>query len=598
MNKSLEYLKNYILAQNISKEKRDHLLSHLSNLENDPPSSGDIKEKATKSEQNNVTFASQKRQISNKKTAQLERQERDEAAMFKEKLLANISHELRTPLNAIVGMGHLLKNTTLDNRQQEFVHVINTGAENLLFIINDLLELSKLKANKIVIHAKPFSTEKLLSDLYSVIWFRARQKNIKIVFEKKDNIPQYIIGDYNRVYQILLNLLNNGIKFSHEGAVTLQVNAVNQTSEKVYLNFIIKDTGIGIAEDKLENIFESFTQAHDNRGTVYQGTGSGLNIVKYLVEIMGGSISAKSKLNKGTEMNILMPYEIPTKTVLDAYLSLQVSSSVGNLKGKKILYIEDNDANVLYLKNMLADEPIEFDIAMDFTVARQCLNKKKYDCILSDVKLPDGNGIDFMEMVRKSTSAINRKTPVIVITAGATITEREKAKRIGLEGYISKPFTPDTLFGELDKVLTLNANLTTLKDFAAYQENKPDDSTYLAHLNKVMKGNKKAMVEMLDILLKQLPDSTSKIDKAVQVQDWQRVHFEAHKVKSTIGIVGLDRLHKLILQINENTRERKELHIVPVLFDDFKKQGTIAIERLIVERKKLAKGTTKKRKRK
>ena len=596
MNKSLEYLKNYILAQNISKEKRDNLLSHLSNLENEPPSSGDIKEKITKIEQNNVTFASQKRQISNKKTAQLERQERDEAATLKEKLLANISHELRTPLNAIVGMGHLLKNTTLDNRQEEFVHVINTGAENLLFIINDLLELSKLKANKIVIHAKPFSTEKLLSDLYSVIWFRARQKNIKIVFEKKDNIPQYIIGDYNRVYQILLNLLNNGIKFSHEGVVTLQVNAVRQTSEKIYLNFIIKDTGIGIAEDKLENIFESFTQAHDNRGIVYQGTGSGLNIVKYLVEMMGGIISAKSKLNEGTEMNILMPYEIPTKTVLDAYLSLQVSSSVGNLKGKKILYIEDNDANVLYLKNMLADEPIEFDIAMDFTVARQCLNKKKYDCILSDVKLPDGNGIDFMEMIRKSTSAINRKTPVIVITAGATITEREKAKRIGLEGYISKPFTPDTLFGELDKVLTLNSNLTTLKDFAAYQENKPDDSTYLAHLNKVMKGNKKAMVEMLDILLKQLPDSTAKIDKAVHIQDWQRVHFEAHKVKSTIGIVGLDRLHKLILQINENTRERKELNIVPVLFDDFKKQVTIAIERLIVERKKLAKGTAKRRK--
>ncbi len=597
MNKSLEYLQNYILAQNISKEKRNILLFHLSNLGIATDLTTNSKEKRTEIEQNNVTFVPQRGHFSNKKAEQLERQELDEGAMFKEKLLANISHELRTPLNAIVGMGHLLKNTALDNRQQEFVHVINTGAENLLFIINDLLELSKLKANKIVIHAKPFSTEKLLSDLYSVIWFRARQKNIKIVFEKGDNIPQYIIGDYNRIYQILLNLLNNGIKFSHEGTISLSLNFTSQTNEKVYLNFVVKDTGIGIAEDKLENIFESFTQAHDNRGIVYQGTGSGLHIVKYLVEMMGGSISAKSELKKGTEMNILMPYEIPTETVLDAYLSLQVSSSVGNLKGKKILYIEDNDANVLYLKNMLADEPIEFDIAMDFTVASQCLNRKKYDCILSDVKLPDGNGIDFMETVRKNTKAINQKTPVIVITAGATLTEREKAKKIGLEGYISKPFTPDTLFGELDKVLTLNANLTTLKDFAAYQENKPDNSTYLAHLNKVMKGNKQAMVEMLDILLKQLPDSTAKIGKAVKVQDWQQVHFEAHKVKSTIGIVGLDRLHKLILQINENTRERKDLKLVPSLFDNFKKQGDIAIERLITERKKLAKGTKKKRNR-
>lgn len=585
VNSNLGKLINLIRAKELESTTTETLLSIVSQIEQEV-----LAEKQTQNQQ----IARYKNTISDLQNI-IQKQQNEflssNHVLIKEKLLANISHEFRTPLNAIVGMTHLLQNTTLDYKQQHFLDVTKTAADNLILMINDLLELSSINEKSIHLQLQPFSIEKLFTELYSIVWFKAKQKQLDLTFNISNELPEYLNGDNTRLHQILMNLLTNAIKFTHKGKVVLDVKAISKKNKTVYIEVKVTDTGIGIAKDKLPNLFETFTRLHDNKKEVYVGLGSGLNIVKQLVDKMDGQISVQSELNKGTSFSILIPFQISNTKEVKEHISQQKFSIEKILKSKEILYIEDNHANILYVKNMLSSKLKRFDAAEDFIAATQLLNNRVYDCILSDVKLPEGSGIDYIEQLRNNQTAINQTTPVIVVTAGATKSEYEKAQAIGVEAYINKPFSPDTLFKELQQIFTKKDDIQSLLAF--YPHPKPKKSKesedYLKHLHKVMNGNKKAMMEMIDIFLKQLPDSIRKMEIAVEKKDWHRVHFEAHKVKSTIGIIGLTKLQKTILTINESTRERKNLNQVPLLFEQFKKQGEIEVKKLIIERKKISK---------
>jgi signal transduction histidine kinase/CheY-like chemotaxis protein/HPt (histidine-containing phosphotransfer) domain-containing protein len=596
VKKSIEYFKQFILSQNLSRAKTKEFLQHIKVIEEAKFKSHENYNTSLQEKEVSITaFNGTVKELEEKNELVKLQQNQQEDAIFKEKFLANISHELRTPLNAITGMGHLLETTSLDEQQQEFVNVIKTGADNLLILINDLLELSSLRERAIEIQERPFSIDKLLTDLYRMVWFKTNEKQLRLTVKNKEKLPDYLLGDGSRLHQILMKLLSNATKFTSKGEISLEIKVLQQASQSIFLQFIVADTGIGIAPNKIKHIFDSFTKGHESEDEkkIYAGTGTGLSIVKYLAQIMDGNISVQSQLGKGSQFTLIIPFKIPEKEAVNQYLDQQKIVAVGGWQGKKILYIEDNDANIFYLKNMLDGYPIKLDIAEDLSQSQALLTKKTYDCILSDVKLPDGNGIDFISELRKNTKTLNNRTPVIVITAGATDSERYKAQQIGIEGYISKPFTPDTLFGELNRIFQAKSNLASLLNFykKPVKEKEKTNQTSLPHLNKIMNGNKKAMVEMIDIFLKQLPDTTKKIEDLLQKKDWKKVHFEAHKLKSTIGIIGLEELHKLILNINEYTRELKNLHLVVPLFRDFEKQAAIDIERIKTERKRLTRGS-------
>lgn len=596
MKKSIEYFKQFILSQNLSSRATEELLQHINVIEKGN----------TKSHENcNASLQKQEKLVAalNRTVKELEvknkliklQQNLEDDAIFKEKLLTNVSHELRTPLNAILGMGHLLETTALDGRQQEFVNVIKTGANSLSMLINDLLELSSLRERAIKTQERPFSIDKLLADLHRMIWFKANEQQLRLIVKNTEKLPDYLLGDASRLHQILMKLLSNAAKFTPKGEISLEVKKLNEKPDSIFLQFIITDTGIGIAPDKIRHIFDSFTKGHDSNEEkkVYEGTGAGLSIVKYLIEMMDGNISVKSKLGKGSQFTLVIPFRIPEQEVITEYLKQQKIVAVGSWKGKKMLYIEDNQANIFYLKNMLDSYSLELDIAENLAESKALLSKKNYDCILSDVKLPDGNGIDFISELRKNNNILNNNTPVIVITAGATDAERHKAQSIGIEGYISKPFNPDTLFGELNRLFQAKNNLTSLSNFYKKPTKKKRNRASLPHLHKVMGGNKKAMVEMIDIFLKQLPESITKMNILLQSKNWKKIHFEAHKLKSTIGIIGLEELHQLILTINEYTRESKKLHLVPQLFKDFEARIKIDLEIVETERKRLTRGRKK-----
>ncbi|MFK7903679.1 MAG: ATP-binding protein, partial [Chitinophagales bacterium] len=474
------------------------------------------------------------------KSLALERQKQllEEESKFKEQLFANVSHELRTPLNGILGMSYLLEETTLESTQKNYVDVIKSSADNLLVIINDLLNLSKINAGQIQINSEPFSTKKFYSDLHGLLNIKAKEKNLDLNFYVSPNIPQFLLGDRTRLYQVLLNLLNNAIKFTHYGSITLSTSIDSFAVDSVHLKFEVIDTGIGIPEEKVDSIFESFTQVHNSHDFMYEGTGLGLNIVKQLLSLMHGKIEVQSELNIGTTFTIEIPFQIPSDSLIQQYHEQQTRLSIPrSWLSKKIIYIEDNKANLLYARNMFANWNIQIDTAEDLKEGGEKLALTKYDCILSDVKLPDGNGLDFIKALRKDLNSFNQNTPVIVLTAGANDKDESISKQLNIISYIGKPFPPATIIKSLNLVFATNisrANLSTQQANIVTIKPPEKEEEYLAHLRKLMNNNNKNMVEMINIFLKQVPKTLKGMEVGIQSADCDKVHFEAHKIKSSV----------------------------------------------------------------
>ncbi|MGB1243635.1 MAG: ATP-binding protein, partial [Chitinophagales bacterium] len=468
--------------------------------------------------------------------------------------------------------------------QKNYVDVIKSSADNLLVIINDLLNLSKINAGQLKINLEPFSTKKFYSDLHGLLDIKAKEKGLNLNFYASPNIPQFLLGDRTRLYQVLLNLLNNAIKFTHYGHISLSTSIEGFDKDTIKLKFEISDTGIGIPAEKLNAIFDSFIQVHNSQNFVYEGTGLGLNIVKKLLDLMMGKIEVKSKINEGTTFIVKIPFQIPSDSLILQYQQNQTRLSIpqGWLT-KKIIYIEDNRANLLYARNMFANWNIQIETAEDLKEAHKKLSANKYDCILSDVKLPDGNGLDFIRQLRKNTLAINQQTPVIVLTAGANEKDESLSTELNIVSYIGKPFPPATIIKSLNLVFATNmsrANLQHQINPIVTLTPPTTNKNYLAHLRKLMNGNCKNMVEMINIFLEQVPQTIKNMEGSIQSADWEQVHFEAHKIKSSIMVIGLVKLQSSILKINEYSRKKENIYQIPALYHSFKKQVFIEVKQL------------------
>ena len=487
----------------------------------------------------------------------------EEQSLFKEQLFANVSHELRTPLHGILGMGHLLDKTLMNNIQQGYVGIIKGSAENLLVIINDILSLSEINAGKININKEPFSLYQLLDDLENMLKVRTEDKGIQLIFDVASDVPEIVLNDRTRIYQILINLLNNSIKFTHLGKIELLVKTISNSSDATNLQFQIKDTGIGMKKEKLSSIFESFTRVHEERGVVYEGAGLGLNIVKNLLNILGGSVKVESEFNNGTCFTLEIPFTIPEAESVRLLLENQIESEVpSEWKDLRFLMIEDNSANILYSKDMFEQWNLPLDIAPCLEDARKLLTCK-YDVILSDVKLPDGDGLEFIGEIRNNKDAINNKTPVIILTASATTKGAERAKELDVKSYLSKPFPPNELINELHNVFNLKSKISMeRKEEIIVKEVNCDDhiisvDLYIEKLSTRFKGRSLLMAEMSKIFLDQAPQMIKILEESPSKGDFEAIRFEAHKFKSTVNIVGLESLRIQALNIEEMFYEGK-----------------------------------------
>ena len=392
--------------------------------------------------------------ISERKKQEEELKQAKEKAEISEKakqqFLANMSHEIRTPMNAILGFSKILQSTSLNADQKEALNLIIHSGENLLVIINDILDLTKIEAGKLDLEELPINISELVSSSVSILKEKAVEKKIAIDCYTDDNIPPSLIGDPVRIGQILLNLISNAVKFTYKGKVLVQASLLNQNEKSANVYFSVSDTGVGIPADRLPHIFESFTQAAQDINRRFGGTGLGLTIAKELVGKYGGQIEVKSTQNVGSTFAFNLQLQKSKDPTIEFPLlnAAKQEKNKGNLKQNlRILVAEDNPINQLLIKKILNTWHINFDIANNGNETIEKLKQVHYHLILMDVQMPEMDGYEATRFIREQLQLVD--IPIIAMTAHAIIGEKEKCQRAGMNDYISKPFYPDELYNKI-----------------------------------------------------------------------------------------------------------------------------------------------------
>ncbi|MFD2512296.1 ATP-binding protein [Pontibacter locisalis] len=375
----------------------------------------------------------------------------EQANKAKENFLANMSHEIRTPMNGIMGISKLLSKTCLTPQQQNYLSTIRHSAKNLLVIINDILDLAKIKSGKLEFEQIPFDIQESLKTTYRTLSYKAEEKGIDFKIHPLAIDNPVIVGDPYRLNQILLNLTSNAIKFTAKGSVTVTSEITRETVDSITLSFTVADTGIGIAEDKLEKIFEGFTQAYSSTTRKHGGTGLGLSISKHLVELQNGTLGVKSEAGKGSKFYFelsfskMHSYTEPKQVEGDMDFSL--------LNKRRVLLAEDNEINSFVAKTVMEGWGLVVDTAFNGLEAVGLAKENQYDVILMDIQMPELSGLDATQQIRLLEDDRKARTPIIALTANAIKGDDKKYLQAGMDDYVSKPFEEEVLFHKIIRLV-------------------------------------------------------------------------------------------------------------------------------------------------
>ena len=391
------------------------------------------------------------------KTKELEAQkERAEySERVKEQFLANMSHEIRTPMNAILGVTRLLLEKEPRTDQLKYLNAIKHASDNLLVIINDILDLSKIEAGKINFERIPFDLRNEILSVIDTIKVNADEKKLLLKYEVEESIPSTISGDPYRLSQILLNLVGNAIKFTEKGNVTIRVSKIMEQSNNIELKFSVEDTGIGIAKDKLDYIFDMFTQETSSTTRKFGGSGLGLAICKKLVELQGGTIFVESEPGKGSVFSFIIQYQVEKNIPVSETPTKEEPTIKNNLKGLRILLAEDNEFNQMVAVDTLesAIEDVTVDVAKNGKEAVDMLNTNIYDIVLMDIQMPEMDGHEATKTIRSSHNNKINAIPIIAMTASVIKAEVDKCFESGMNEFVGKPFSVDELLEKISKMI-------------------------------------------------------------------------------------------------------------------------------------------------
>lgn len=383
--------------------------------------------------------------ITDKKKVEREMLEAKEQALqlseAKEMFLSVMSHEIRTPLNAVIGMTHLLMENDPRASQIEDLNILKFSGENLLNIINDILDFTKMETGNLQLEALPFNMKGLTNDIITSLYVGATKKSNVLELSYDERIPANLAGDKTRLYQVLMNLLGNAIKFTDQGKIILQLKLISEDATKAAIHFEIIDNGIGIPEDKLSYIFETFTQAKTDISRKYGGTGLGLAITKKLLELYNSAIEVKSKEGEGTTFSFTLNFNKVTANISETKLSALPLF----FTGKKILIVDDNEVNLLIAKRVLTKYDLEMDFALSGEQALEMVQKQVYDLLFMDIKMPGMDGFETTRRIRDLDGSYFGTVPIIALTASTLHNEFAKFKESGMNGHILKPFKPEEI---------------------------------------------------------------------------------------------------------------------------------------------------------
>ncbi|TSA28980.1 MAG: hybrid sensor histidine kinase/response regulator [Bacteroidetes bacterium] len=375
----------------------------------------------------------------------------EDATRAKQKFLSNMSHEIRTPLNAIINTVNLMHEGDPQAELLDNMEILKFSADSLLQIVNDILDYSKIDAGRIEFEKVEFEMRKLLTGVKQSFDFEVNRRNLKMDVSLDESIPMVVLGDSARLTQILINLVGNAVKFTEKGHIAIEAKPVKRHNSLIDIEFRITDTGIGIPKDKLEMIFESFTQASSSTTRKYGGTGLGLAITQKLVELQGGALQVKSKVGKGSTFHFTLPFLTSDKTHVED--DAQLKEHYHSLKGLKVLVVEDNLVNQKIVSKFLSRWEAAYEIAENGRIAVEKVIKTHFDLVLMDLHMPEMSGYEATLKIRAMDGEYFKELPIIALTASVFLEDREKIFDFGMSGFVTKPFNPKELFWTISPFL-------------------------------------------------------------------------------------------------------------------------------------------------
>ncbi len=494
-------------------------------------------------------------------------QKRQQAVLAKEaqaKFLANMSHEIRTPINAIIGMNEMILREYENEAVKDYACDIKSASNMLLGLVNDILDFSKIESGQMEIAEENYSLAPMIQDEILLLNARAMGKPISTVIDVDSQIPSVLYGDELRIKQVLTNILSNAVKYTKEGTVTLKVSHQWMDNEKIMLSFAISDTGTGIKEEDLSELFESFKRLDISKNRNVEGTGLGLNIARQLAELMQGGITVESVYGEGSTFTINIPQIVVNVSPIGKFEEFVKESKKITKENREmftapkasILIVDDNAMNLSVMKGLLKRTLVQMDLAVSGEECLQLAKRKAYDIILMDHMMPEMDGVEALKLLREDTFGKNQQTVVIALTANAVAGCREMYMEYGFNDYISKPVQAEHLEAMLleylpEEYVQRNDSMDE-KLVVNNEKEEKGDMDYL-YIDKELgltycSGMEELYGEICSMFLEQMEEYLPQLETCFEAEDWEKYAVTTHAIKGNSLNIGAKNFSELSLQ--------------------------------------------------
>lgn len=495
----------------------------------------------------------------------------EEMTLLKERFMANMSHEIRTPMNAISGFVDQLQASNLTDIQKRQIGIIQKSITHVLNIINDILDFSKLNAGKLTLDFKGMKIHHVIYQTIEIVQPLLAEKHLLLSCDIDEKMPPVLIGDTYRLRQILLNIIGNAIKYTHEGSIDVKATVIPEENNVFLVKITVQDSGIGIAKEELSQIFKEYHMADNSNFSKAGSSGLGLNITKMLVELYNGQISVDSTLNKGTTVTIFIPFRGGTE--MDLAKENRFMSDRQFLNGKRILIADDEPFNRVLLHNILEKHNVIAEEAINGEEVLSWLEREHFDCILMDLKMPELDGLEASQRIRTSEDSKVKNIPIIALSAAITNEHFNFLQGIGVTAFLEKPFKEIELLNLLFKVLDKSEHPKLQVEPVVEKTVTIKGQTFdLSDLQNQSGSDIHFMHDMLNTLINSTEKGILEIEEALENKDWVSINQTAHRIASPLKYIYATELYDIIKQIEIYTAPEvdKNLDIIRPQFNRFK----------------------------